>query len=139
MKMHLKYIIFLIVPVVLFACNSNTGEKQGQSRPEKLAKTSLEFTETEFDFGTITSGENVTHRFVFKNTGTADLYISRVAADCGCTIADYVKEAVKPGEEGYVELIFDSGGYHGLQIKKVNVYANTVPQVHELTIAAVVK
>ncbi len=60
-------------------------------------------------------------------------------ADCGCTIADYEKSEIKPGEEGYVELVFNSEGYHGLQIKKVNVYANTTPKVHELTIAATVE
>ncbi len=137
--MRIIYTI-VVLSIILFACNNSSDkEKSKQTRAEKHALTSMEFTEPEFDFGTITGGEVVAHRFIFKNTGNADLYISKVLADCGCTVADYVKEAVKPNEEGYVELIFNSDGYHGLQIKKVNVYANTQPAVHELTIAATVK
>lgn len=138
----MKRIIYTIVVtgMFLFACNNTSDkEKNEQTKAGKHALTSMEFTEPEFDFGTITRGEVVTHRFVFKNTGNADLYISKVLADCGCTAADYVKEAVKPDEEGYIELIFNSDGYYGLQIKKANVYANTQPAVHELTIAATVK
>ena len=139
MNVQIKHIVFGALMLFVLSCNTNNGKKQGQNRPEKLAKTTMEFNETEFDFGTITGGEYVAHRFVFKNTGNADLYIEKVTADCGCTVVDYQKSAIKPGKEGFVELVFDSGGYHGLQIKKVNVYANTEPAVHELTIAATVQ
>ncbi len=134
-----KYLIGILLIFGFVSCNTNNSNKTVKERQEKHAITSVAFNETEYDFGTITGGELVTHRFVFKNTGNAGLYISKVMADCGCTVADYEKDEVKPGAEGYIELIFNSDGYHGLQIKKVNVYANTTPPVHELTIAATVE
>ncbi len=134
-----KYIISVFITLFFISCNTKNTKDVEHERPEKHAVTSLAFNETEYDFGTITSGEFVTHRFVFKNTGNSALFISKVLADCGCTIADYEKAEIKPGEEGYIELVFNSEGYHGLQIKKVNVYANTTPEVHELTIAATVE
>ena len=38
--------------------------------------TSLEFTETVFDFGEIMEGEKVVHNYTFKNTGKEPLIIS---------------------------------------------------------------
>lgn len=136
-----KYLIYLISILVVFSCAAchTDNTKGAEERAEKHGLTSVQFYETEYDFGTITEGEQVTHRFVFKNTGNSGLYISKVMADCGCTIVDYEKKEVKPGDEGYVELVFNSDAYHGLQIKKVNVYANTRPPVQELTIAATVE
>lgn len=139
MNIAFKYIISVSISLFFISCNTKNTKDVKHERLEKHAVTSLAFNETEYDFGTITSGEFVTHRFVFKNTGNSSLYISKVLADCGCTIADYEKKEIKPGEEGYIELVFNSEGYHGLQIKKVNVYANTKPEVHELTIAATVE
>src|SRR5687768_1551038 len=43
------------------------------------------FEETEFDFGTINEGDVVTHKYNFKNTGTARLLITEVNSTCGCT------------------------------------------------------
>jgi len=139
MSRYLKYFIGIWVIFSFASCNTNNPKSGSKERQEKHALSSIEFYETEYDFGTIAGGELVTHRFIFKNTGNAGLYISKVMADCGCTVADYEKDEVKPGAEGYIELIFNSEGFRGLQIKKVNVYANTIPPVHELTIAATIK
>ncbi|MCF6242770.1 MAG: DUF1573 domain-containing protein [Bacteroidales bacterium] len=139
MNTGLKYLISAFVILFFVSCNTKGTKTETNQRAEKHAVTSLSFNETEFDFGTITSGEVLTHRFIFKNTGNAVLYISKVMADCGCTVADYEKAGIEPGKEGYIELVFNSDGFHGLQIKKVNVYANTNPAVHELTIAATVE
>ncbi|MEL6277127.1 MAG: DUF1573 domain-containing protein, partial [Bacteroidota bacterium] len=47
--------------------------------------TSMEFAESNFDFGTITEGDVVTHTFSFTNTGEEPLIISDAKGSCGCT------------------------------------------------------
>lgn len=134
---QLKLIVFLSLFV---ACN-NSGEEQVQDKHVKSVAqktTSIKFESKEFDFGTITSGEHVSHRFKFKNTGSENLYINKIEASCGCTVVNYSKEAILPGAESYIEIVFDSSNYHGLQIKDVTVYANTKPERTELVVAATV-
>jgi len=131
----------LIIFLSLFVACDNSGEQQVQGNNggnivQKI--TTIKFESNEFDFGTITSGEHVSHRFKFKNTGSENLYINKVEASCGCTVVNYSKEAVLPGVESYIEIVFDSSSYHGLQIKDITVYANTKPEKIELVVAATV-
>lgn len=89
--------------------------------------TSIEFTEEAFDFGEITQGEKVEHTFKFKNTGENDLVIVSAKGSCGCTIPEWPKEPIAPGEEGEMFVVFNSDGKKGKQHKKVTVVANTEP------------
>lgn len=79
----------------------------------------------EHNFGTIKQGEVVKHTFRFKNTGEHDLLISNVKPSCGCTTPNYSKQPVKPGEEGFVEVAFNSAHKQGFQHKTVTVSLNT--------------
>lgn len=93
--------------------------------------TSMEFTETEYDFGTVTEGEKVTHVYKFKNTGQEPLIISNAKATCGCTVPNWPREPIAPGGAGELTVVFDTknkgkvGGQ--LQTKRVTVTANTDP------------
>ena len=89
--------------------------------------TSIEFTEEAFDFGEIPQGEKVEHTFKFKNTGENDLVIVSAKGSCGCTIPEWPKEPIAPGEEGEMFVVFNSDGKKGKQHKKVTVVANTEP------------
>ena len=90
--------------------------------------TSIQFSESEFDFGTIEQGEVVTHEYKFKNTGNEPLLINSARGSCGCTVPDWPKEPIPPGEEGVLAVKFDSKGKSGKQNKKVTITANTNPQ-----------
>lgn len=85
----------------------------------------MTFEEQEFDFGTIKEGDKVEHIFTFKNTGDADLIIADAKGSCGCTIPEYKKEPIKPGESSSMKVSFDSTGKPGDQHKSVNITANT--------------
>ena len=132
-----KFLSLFFILVILFSC-SDIEKKSNNDKlnNEKNSTTKIKFESKEFDFGRITSGENVVHRFKFKNTGNSKLFVQKVDADCGCTIVDYSKEAILPGEESYIETVFNSTSYHGLQIKSIKVYTNTQPSENELIIAA---
>jgi len=90
--------------------------------------TTIQFAETEFDFGTVDQGKAVTHVFKFKNTGSEPLVINSAKASCGCTVPSWPKEPIAPGKEGQLSVQFDTKGKSGVQNKKVTITANTNPQ-----------
>ncbi len=54
---------------------------------------------TSFDFGTVYKGEIISHIFVIKNLGNADLVIESLSTTCGCTVA-HADAIIPPGQEG---------------------------------------
>lgn len=98
--------------------------------------TTMAFNEEAFDFGTIKEGEKVTHVFKFKNTGNKPLTISNARGSCGCTVPDYPKTPIAPGDQGEIKVEFNSQGKKGNQTKYVTLNANTIPGETKLTIKA---
>ena len=96
----------------------------------------LEFDKVEHDFGVINEGDKVTTEFVVKNTGNADLVIVNAVGSCGCTVPDYKKEPIKPGESAPMKVTFDSTGKPGQQQKTVTLTTNTVSGKEICTIKA---
>lgn len=94
------------------------------------------FNEELHDFGKITQGEKVSCTFQFKNTGGSDLVISSAKGSCGCTVPDYPKLPVKSGEEGVINVVFNSEGKSGKVQKTVTIVSNANPNTKVLTIAA---
>jgi len=98
----------------------------------------MTFAEQTHDFGKITQGETVTCFFAFRNDGGSDLVISSAQGSCGCTIPDYPKVAIKPGEESKINVKFESAGKSGLVKKTVTLVTNCSPSTKVLTITATV-
>lgn len=96
----------------------------------------MTFEEKEFDFGTIKEGDKVEHIFKFTNTGKSDLIIADAKGSCGCTVPQFKKEPIKPGETSTMTVTFDSTGKPGKQQKSVNITANTATGNELLTIKA---
>jgi hypothetical protein len=92
----------------------------------------FQFQEMEFDFGTIDEGKVIEHLFKFTNNGQAPLVISNITASCGCTSPDWTKTPVKPGDEGFVKVVFNSTAKTGTQAPTVTIQANTSPNVTRL-------
>ncbi len=60
------------------------------------------------DFGKIPQGTPVTYEFIFENIGTEPLIINKVESTCGCTVPEYTKTPVKPGEQGKISVTFNA-------------------------------
>lgn len=88
---------------------------------------------TEYDFGAIQQNEAVEHIFRFTNDGDQPLIISSVKASCGCTVADYTKSPIAPGETGEVSARYNSAKI-GVFNKTVRVNANTSTEVVVLSL-----
>ncbi len=111
---------------------ADTQEESVQKTEEKKELTTIEFYEESHDFGEISEGEKVSHRFKFKNTGKYPLIIEDVKPSCGCTTPNYSKDPVPPGEEGFIDVEFNSQGRSGKQTKSITIKANTEKGVHVL-------
>ena len=99
----------------------------------------MTFETKDHDFGTIEADSKVNYSFTFKNTGQADLIISRAVGSCGCTIPEYPKDPIKAGESGKIDVSFNSANKHGNQQKSVTIYTNTKDGVESLYITASIK
>jgi hypothetical protein len=95
--------------------------------PTTLPTTTIEFDESEYDFGLIYEGDKVSHVFRFTNTGTEPLIITKATGSCGCTVPHYPKVPILPGETSEIEVEFNSKAKKGLQSKRVTITANTEP------------
>lgn len=92
-----------------------------------------------FNFGDLQEGEIVTHTFRFKNSGNKSLIILNVESSCGCATSKYDKKPIPPGEEGKIEIEFNSSGKFGKQYKVINIFANVPEKVIELRVIANIK
>ena len=91
-----------------------------QSKP----LTNIALSEAQFDFGKIKKGDQKEHVYEVTNTGENPLIISQVKPGCGCTVPDYTKDPILPGQKGKITLKFDSSNFDGLVNKQAEVYAN---------------
>ena len=140
MKRHLIYIA--VIAIMAVACQSAPTGNQQQSEQtiaDTTKKGSFLFDTTVFDFGTILQGEQVSTEFKFTNTGDADLIISKIETSCGCTVPEYDKDPVKPGERGSVRVRFDSNGKSGTQYKTIRIFSNSKEEIFELVVTGEVK
>jgi hypothetical protein len=87
----------------------------------------LKFEVESYDFGKIIQGEIVNYEFKFANTGKSPLVISNATASCGCTVPEWPKKPVLPGESGVIKVTFNSEAKSGLQDKLITITGNTVP------------
>lgn len=104
--------------------------KSNSSLPE------IKFEEETHDFGRITQGEKVSFAFKFKNTGGANLIISSANGSCGCTVPEYPKKPIAPGEEASVNVVFSSEGKSGMVEKSVTLVTNCEPSTKIIYIKA---
>jgi len=97
---------------------------QFQEKAQSLPKTSVVFEQDLYDFGSVTEGTPVNYQFKFKNTGENPLHITKVKPSCGCTTPKFSEEPIPPGEEGFIDVSFDSQGRPGVQSKTITVTGN---------------
>lgn len=105
-----------------------------QAEPGTVPK--IYFYEEKHDFGKITQGQKVSYSYKFKNTGGSDLVITSAQGSCGCTVPNYPKDPIKPGDEGVIDVVFNSEGKSGKNEKTITVITNTNPNTKVLVISA---
>ncbi|MFB9052584.1 DUF1573 domain-containing protein [Formosa undariae] len=133
--------------IAFTACKEDASKKVNEENvvvaAERDANSSkfpqIVFTETEHDFGTIESKQNVETVFEYKNTGEAPLVITNIASSCGCTVPqDWSKAPLAPGESGKFTVKFNGSGANNVT-KTITVSSNTAKGKEMVRIKAFVK
>ena len=120
-----KLILMTVVSVFgLFAFASGAGEAD------------IKFEKTSHNFGTFPeSSPKVTCSFKFTNTGDKLLVIHQAFASCGCTVPQYPKEPVKPGESGEIVVTYNGAGrFPGHFRKTITIRSNAKKEIVRLYI-----
>lgn len=71
------------------------------------------------DFGEFSEADAVQKcTFTFKNVGGQPLVINQAVASCGCTVPEYTKAPVAPGETGKITVTYNGKGKFPGHFKK---------------------
>ena len=117
------------------AVPSETTENTTSTEVSKDGTPVASFNKGEHDFGTIKKGTKNDTEFIVTNTGNADLVIINASASCGCTVPDYPKTPIKPGESAPIKVSFNANN-PGAQSKTVTLTTNTATGSEIVTIKA---
>lgn len=123
-----RALLTLGIVAAFFAVNAQTAPTTTQTPSTQTAPNpnapSFKFEKEEYNFGTIKQGEIVNYEFKFKNVGKEPLIISEAHGSCGCTVPNYPKEPIKPGESAVIKVTFNSAGKSAMQDKTVTLTSN---------------
>lgn len=90
---------------------------------QALAQPKASFDKEMYECGMVLWKNPVTATFTVKNEGNKPLVISKVTTSCACTVADWTKTPIAPGQTGVITSTFDSKALGRFQ-KSVGIYSN---------------
>ena len=102
-------------------------KKQKEQEAAMKRATTVQMIDSVFNFGSRSQGEKIEFSFRFTNTGNNPLIIFDATASCGCTVPEKPAAPIKPGETGFIKVVFDTKGKTDHQTKDVTVTSNAVP------------
>ena len=77
-----------------------------QAKADDIAK----FKTETIDLGKIPQSIPAVSTFIVTNIGSKDLIIESASPTCGCTMGDYTKSPIKPGQTGTITATFNAAG-----------------------------
>jgi hypothetical protein len=133
-----RSLIFISLILILTGCNSGSGNNNNGAADIQTGGevADISFAEYEHDFGKVTEGEKIAYVFSFVNKGPGKLVINSASTTCGCTVTKYDRNPIPPGDEGSLEVVFDTSARNGIQSKTVSVKSNSKTPVVILKITA---
>ena len=136
--MKLKFILPIFL-LGLMACGKKAETETTTAPVTEPTTTEIKyarilFEELTYEFGKIKQGDVIKHTFNFKNDSEEPLLVTNASASCGCTVPEWPKEVIKPGESGKIEVQFNSTGKSGIQNKTIIITANTLPNTTTLVL-----
>jgi hypothetical protein len=127
MKKIASLFIIMIIGVQFLAAQTQTATPA--AAPAKVSN----WNEMTHDFGKIKQNDPAAVTFTVKNISSAPLIITAAKSSCGCTVAEFTKEPIKPGESGVVKATYNSARVGGFT-KTVTVTYDGVTNPDILTI-----
>lgn len=120
-----KTILLLLALISIAATNA-----QGDKKPK------IEFEKTTIDLGKFGQENPVHHcRFIFKNTGNANLYIHQVIPTCSCTSSKYPTNAIAPGASDTIVVTYNGEGKSPRKFRSsITIHSNAVTEMTKIYI-----
>lgn len=118
----MKKTVFMSVLLVVFA-----------SFTYAQTQDSIIFVSTTYDYGVVEQGGDGLCEFTFTNKGEKPLILSNVRAACGCTVPEWPREPIMPGESNSIKIKYNTN-IIGTFSKTIQVYSNAVNSHVVLTI-----
>jgi len=109
--------LVLILALVFSVVAASAQDAKTVTGPE------ISFKKTTHDYGTIELNGDGTYNFEFTNTGNEPLILSKPRSSCGCTVPQWPKEPILPGETNNIKVTYNThkaGPFN----KTVTVYSN---------------
>ena len=118
---------YLLITMLLF-CGINVALAQ---KPAEI-----KFDKLTHDFGTFSEKSPVVScTFSFTNVGESPLIINQAVASCGCTVPEYTKTPIQPGEKGEIKVTYNgTGKFPGHFKKSITVRTNGAVEMTRLYI-----
>ncbi len=89
------------------------------------AQAVAKFDKTSHNFGTFDESKAQTHVFYVTNTGDEPLVIHQALSTCGCTVPEFTKTPIAPGERGEIKVTYvGKGRVPGYFKKTITIRSN---------------
>lgn len=119
--------ILMMMTVMLFGCFTMAmAQKPAEIKFDKLTHNFGKFSE---------KNPVVECTFTFQNVGETPLVVNQAVASCGCTVPEFTKTPVQPGEKGEIKVTYNgTGKFPGHFKKSITVRTNGAVEMTRLYI-----
>lgn len=121
MKKTILIILIGFITLNAFSQQTKKSKTETKQTAQEIKKQStILFKSTVYDFGKLKEEEDAIAEFTFKNISKNPVVITSVEPSCGCTLADWTKEAVAKKAKGKILVTYDTKNIGKFQ-KTINV------------------
>jgi len=108
-----SFLLFFLLPCFAQVKEKPVKEPKAKKKERVMEDTlpkvpEIKFTYLMYDYGTIYKNGNGVCYFEFTNTGKADLQLSNVSSSCGCTVPQWPKEPILPGQSSSIKVSYNT-------------------------------
>ena len=122
----MKKIAFILLALFVFATSNAQNAKRAK----------IEFEKTTIDLGKFGQENAVRHcKFVFKNTGDANLYIHQIIPTCSCTSIKYPTHAIAPSATDTIFVTYNGEGKAPRKFRSsITIHSNATAEMTKIYI-----
>ena len=132
----MKKMILMALMLVgsMTAAMAQNADQKGTKNELKPAQ--IKFEKTTHNFGSFSEKNPVvTCTFSYTNIGEQPLVVNQAIASCGCTVPEYTKTPVQPGDKGEIKVTYNGEGkFPGHFKKSITIRTNGAVEMTRLYI-----
>lgn len=129
----MKHLLGILAIVLMATFQLAAQATPTEAAPNPESKAVLSFVTDVVDYGTIDQGGEPLRLAKFTNTGSEPLIITGAKGSCGCTVPNWPKDPIMPGESSQIEIRYDTKRVGSIN-KTVTVTSNDPIGKHTLRV-----